>query len=319
MRRRSTIITILFVVVILLLVTGCIVMYNRQQTAGSAGQRKPAQVVQHSGEAAAGLGWLEIPAESSTDGHHHVLTHFADMNGEKCRNYTCFYDDSTMTSYWVAYPICQSHLGTGRTESWGFDNTIDKSRQTKVSSGYGVSLSTSHYAKNSYARGHQIPNADRNGVPEMMAQTYYSTNMTPQIQNGFNGHIWAKLEDAVRSAVPLTDTLYVVTGAAFQKNGEQQLEVKSIVNKNDKKSLPVPNYYWKVLLKVKRKGADIIDASAIGFWLPHDDLKESVYTDFTTSVDEIEKWTGFDFFANLSSDLQSKAEANKDWLSFRNY
>jgi len=55
---------------------------------------------------------------------------------------TCYYDDSTLTSYWVAYPICESHLGTGRTESWGFDTTIDKKDQTKVSSGYGVSRTT---------------------------------------------------------------------------------------------------------------------------------------------------------------------------------
>lgn len=241
------------------------------------------------------------------------------MNGERSRNYTCYYDDSTLTSYWVAYPICESHLGTGRTESWGFDTTIDKKDQTKVSSGYGVSLSTSHYPKNSYARGHQIPNADRNGVPEMMAQTYYSTNMTPQIQNGFNGHIWAKLEEAVRSTVPHGDTLYVVTGASFQKNGEKTMDVKTIVNKNDKKSLPVPNYYYKVLLKVKRDGGKIVGASTIGFWLPHDDLKESVYTDFVVSVDDIEEWTGFDFFSNVPGNIQSKAESNSSWTAFRNY
>ena len=77
----------------------------------------------------------------------------------------------------------------------------------------------------------------------MQAQTYYSTNMTPQIQNGFNGGIWAKLEEAVRNEIPEGDTLYVITGAVFEKFAQDE-NVKTIVNKNDSKPLPVPNYYW---------------------------------------------------------------------------
>ena len=152
----------------------------------------------------------------------------------------------------------------------------------------------------------------------MMAQTYYSTNMTPQIQNGFNGHIWAKLEDAVRGMVPEGDTLYVVTGASFHKQGGSE-EIHYITNKNGGTSLPVPNYYWKVILKVKRDGSSISDASAIGFWLPHEEITDKPWSDYTVSVDQIEQWTGFDFFANLSTMLQDRCEANTDLESFKSY
>jgi endonuclease G len=261
-----------------------------------------------------GTAWLELPGEWRFDAEH-CITHYAEMEGRMQRNYTALYDEDTYTSYWVAYPLCSSHTTTGREEIWGYDPKVEREFQTSVKSGYGANVPTVNYPKNFYARGHQIPNADRNAVPQMQAQTYYSTNMTPQIQNGFNGGIWAELEEAVRNIIPLGDTLYVVTGASFRKMNEN-LAALRITNKNDGKSLPVPNYYWKVILKVKREGTSISDAGAIGFWLPHKDLKGHEYSDYVVSVDTIEEWTGFDFFVNVPDEKEKPAETNMSWQAF---
>ena len=265
-----------------------------------------------------GPAWMELPASVAMDETVHMVTHTAQMQGRLQRNYTMLYDEDLYAALWVAYPLCASHTSSGREESWGYDPHVPSESQTSVNKGYGVSEPTANYPKNFYARGHQIPNADRSGVPEMMAQTYYSTNMTPQIQNGFNGGIWAKLEEAVRMEIPQGDTLYVVTGAVFEKHGVDE-EVKEIVNRNDSKTLPVPNYYWKALLKVRRENGEVTEASTIGFWLPHDDLKGRSYPDYAVSVDQIEVWTGFDFFSNLVDAIETTAEANATWTSFRNF
>ena len=256
--------------------------------------------------------FLELPS-----GGNNGLTHWATMGGKRQRNYTMLYDPSVYASYWVAYPLCASHLGSGRTETWAYDPSVDISKQTKVSSGsYGVNCKGDLYESNYYARGHQIPNADRNGNEEMMAQTYYSTNMTPQIQNGFNGGIWAKLEAGVRGMVPVGDTLYIVTGAAFRKKGGNE-QVQNIVSTRDGKTLPVPNYYWKAVLKVKRNESGVItDAQTIGFWLPHKEFKKTPYTDFTVSVDQIESWTGFDMFPALPDPIESRCESNTSLETF---
>ncbi len=261
--------------------------------------------------------WLELPGYEILDADYR-LTHYAQMGGRQQRNYTILYDLDTYTSYWVAYPLCYDHITSGREEIWGYDPRVKPYHQTKVTNGYGVSCPTENYPKNFYARGHQLPNADRNAVPQMQQQTYYSTNITPQIQYGFNAGIWKNLETAVRACVPQGDTLYVVTGAAFRKVGEN-LAAKKIVNKNDGKSLPVPNYYWKVLLKVKRSGGVVDDAIAIGFWMPHRDLKSYGYPSFAVSVDQIEAWTGFDMFVNLPEFVQNKAESNESWTAFKSY
>ena len=249
------------------------------------------------------------------------VTHSATMGGKSQRNYTMLYDPEMFASYWVAYPLCSDHLTSGRTESWAYDPDVPEAKQAKAKSGYGVSLSTTNYASNSYARGHQIPNADRNNVAAMQAQTYYYTNLTPQIQNGFNGGIWSNLEGAVRALCSSTDTVYVVTGAAFRKKGGSET-IKTITDTgNDCDVLPVPNYYWKALLKVTWSGSTVTDASTIGFWLPHADLQGESYSDskYVVSVDQIEAWTGFDLFVNLPAALQTSAEANTSWTSFQSF
>ena len=269
-------------------------------------------------------GWLELPAEvdktaisggtPSSLSDLIALTHFISDNE---RNYTFLYDPEMYASYWVAYPLAKGHLSTGRKDSFAYDPDIPTSKQTDIKhGGYGV-----EYAENNpYARGHQIPNADRNASATAQAQTYYATNMTPQIQNGFNGGIWSNLEDAVRGAVPSneSDSLYVVTGASFKTVGGSET-ITYITNSNDGKSLPVPNYYWKVVLKVKRDGMTVTDATAVGLWLPHQPHTGSSYTSFVKTVDQIEALTGFDFFANLPSELQTSAETNADWDSFKNF
>lgn len=85
----------------------------------------------------------------------------------------------------------------------------------------------------------------------MVVQTYYATNSTPQIQNKFNGGIWQQLESGVRNIAATTDTVYVVTGAILQTAGNHEA-ITWITPKSDSKRCPVPNYYYKALLKVRR-------------------------------------------------------------------
>lgn len=256
-------------------------------------------------------GWLELP-EASDEENLISLTHYITVGR---RNYTFLYDPAMLASSWVAYPLAAGDFMTGvREDSFGFDPDVPVDKQTNVKSGYGVYYSEG----NPYARGHQIPNADRNADADAMAQTYYSTNMTPQIQNGFNSGIWSSLEATVRDETAFTDTVYVVTGATFHKTGGHD-DIKIITNTNDHKPLPVPNYYWKVLLKVKRDGEDITAAQAIGFWLEHKPYSGEDPLSFTTSVDRIEQWTGLDFFTNLPGIWEDAAEQNLDWNAFHSF
>lgn len=271
------------------------------------------------GDDALGKGWMELPA-ASEDGNYFLGTHFNDTGA---RNYSYHYDYDTYTSLWVAYPLYSATMGSLSRPDWEDDPLVDNSLEINIWSGsYNVNLgSLSNSGFNSsnefYARGHQIPNNDRDGDATMQQQTFYATNSTPQIQNKFNSSIWSELETAVNTQATLSDTLYVVTGATFRKVGGTEA-ITYITPKHDSKQCPVPNYYWKVLLKVKRNSlGNISSAKSIGFWLEHREYDgNEIHEDHAVSVDKIEEYTGFDFFVNLPDGIETTAEANSSWSAF---
>lgn len=240
------------------------------------------------------------------------------------RNYSFLYDSSKYASLWVAYPLAPSDLsGTQYSHSkWAKYDGIDESEQVDISSAYGVSYTPTSYDSNSYARGHQVPDADRDHTSAtMLSQTYLSVNSTPQIQNGFNGGIWSNLEAAIRAEVTdYGDTVYIVTGPVYQTAGGSE-SITYITNSGDSKQVPVANYYYKVLLKVSGS-----NATAVGFWFEHKEYNKDVlgeekvaYATYAVSVDYVEQMTGFDFFVNLSDDLENSAEENSSWTTFCNF
>lgn len=231
------------------------------------------------------------------------------------------------SSLWVAYPLYPSAIEGSNSAGWKGDPNVPDDYEVNIyNHSYGVNVGSTtkdgYDSSNSYyARGHQIPNADRQSSATMNSQTYYVTNSTPQ-NDRFNGGIWSSLENAVRNAIPVSDTLYVVTGPSFQKVGETK-EVTWILPQdetNTTKTCPVPNYYWKAILKVKRdsEGA-VTSACAIGFWFEHKQYTGDSYSNYAVSVDEIEAWTGFDLFVNLPDSIENEAEAQNSWTSFQSF
>ena len=285
-------------------------------------------------------GWLELPEKQEGND---FFNDFFTVDG--VRNYSYMYQYSTYTALWVAYPLYESVMSTNevipgpyspdiayseetRGTNWNPNPHLTEGKQVNVwDASYNVNLGDTDWSSTQgsdyYARGHQIPNGARDlAGGELQSQTYYATNSTPQIQNKFNSSIWAALEKAGRDCARgggVNDTVYVVTGAAFTKGGVSE-EITYIHPKGDpSKNVPVPNYYWKVFLKVKRTNGSITSASAIGFWLEHKQYSGSDYTPYATSVNQIEAWTGFNFFVNLPSSLEETAESNTNWTTFKNF
>ncbi len=249
-------------------------------------------------------GWLEMPAKGDVS----TAKEYYFSSGE--RNYTAYYDTDTYSSLWVAYPLARGHSGSlSRPGGWYFAPGISESDQ--------VDLTGSSY-NDGYSRGHQIPNGDRNGNSGMQKQTFYVINSVPQIQNGFNGGVWNALENSIRSAVPSNDSLYVATGPVYRTaGGSETIEYTSA--KDDSKRLPVANYFFKVVLKVKRSGGKVTDAKAVGFWFEHKVYSGNGFESYAVSVDEIEEKTGYDFFANLPDDMEAGAEQNSSWSAFSSW
>lgn len=270
-------------------------------------------------------GWLELPA---TTGDEDFVGNFYGSGGntDRNRNYSYCYSYTWYASMWVAWPLCAAHTsGSASTSSWRYNPDITpNSRQVNiVSKSYGTM-----YGNDSYARGHQCPNADRKSDDTMNLQTYYSTNQTPQLQNKFNGSIWGSLETATRNLVSGNNAsatmVYVATGPVYRKvGGSETISYLTGANSNaNPSSLAIPNYYWKALLKVQWDGDYVTSASAIGFWFDHREYASSEHyydSEHIVSVDQIEQWTGLDLFTNLPDGIEATAESNASWSSFQSF
>lgn len=242
--------------------------------------------------------WAELPVKK-TDADFIYVCHFASLNNRNVRNYSFCYDKRLHVAHWVAYPLHTVYRGSiDRTNDFQYDPKVDYSYQPNL---VGRSYT------GSYDRGHQLPSADRTATRELNLQTFYSTNMTPQL-NRLNQDMWANLEGAVRSQM-CSDTLYVVTGCYYANTNTTTTD-------QDRMICPVPTNYFKVLLRTRTgtTGKRIADCSAaelkaIGFWVDqrsYGDIQPPA--SICMSVAEIEKKTGFTFFPNIA---ESAAESVK--------
>ena len=245
--------------------------------------------------------WMELPG-AVAGGNYLINTYYEGA----VRNYTHLYDTDTYTSMWVAYPLNSRYMGNQpRPNKWSYSSMID--------SKYQVNLKNRSY-NDKYSRGHLIPNASRNGFKDMQLQTFFVTNSVPQIQNRFNSGIWSSLESALQSLAS-AEEIFIVTGVAFNKVGEDKA-VSYTTARDDTKDVPVPNYFYKVVLKVNVEDRAVSSACSVGFWFEHKPYTDT-FVNYAVSVDQIEEWTGFDFFVNLPDSIETLAESNSSWTVFQ--
>ena len=249
--------------------------------------------------------WLELASIKEYGTRYVVNTTYA---GEK-RNYTVFYDTEMMAPLWTAYPLNNSHMSSGRINTWIFNPSISEDRQIQVCDG--------SYSIENYARGHMCPNGSRNNNETMQQQTFYVTNQVPQIHNGFNNGIWKNLESAVQ-VLAKNEEIFVTTGVSFHKGNETpQIQYISPAKHPDQR-VPIPPYFYKLVLRVKYVAASVTDASCTAFWFEHKAYESGdSFDNYRKSVDQVEEWTGFDFFVNLPDEIENAAEAkNISWAQF---
>lgn len=241
----------------------------------------------------AATGWLELPALDNPNLGYY--SHSFKMNGKTYRNYSFGWSQKDRVALWVAYPLCKFYTNgsAGRTNAWALDPLLGEDSAAPFG-GYA----------GSYARGHQIPSADRQCCYDANAQTFYGTNMTPQL-NEHNEKIWSDLESKVRGYANTSDTTYVVTGVMVSASSKKEKD--SYGN-----SVTIPDAYFKAVLKYS-KSSTLGQWNAAAFYLEHRAYSGSVGKEHSMSIDELEEMTGIDFFVNLpakiGADQAAKLEA----------
>ena len=144
------------------------------------------------------------------------------------------------------------------------------------------------------------PAGDMAFSTDAMQESFYMSNMTPQIRH-FNNGIWRELEENVRDWAYDNDELYIVSGPIFYGSNPDRIGQNKVA---------VPDAFFKAILDIegsKTKG--------IGFILPHERSYKHL-REYAVSIDDIEKETGLDLYANLMEESEEeKLESQNE--SFR--
>lgn len=237
------------------------------------------------------VSWLELPAMDNPDLGYY--SHSFEMNGKEYRNYSFGWSQKDLVALWMAYPLCSMYTNktVSRTDAWAYDPILGPEYSPAPFGGYG----------GSYARGHQVPSADRLCSYNANVQTFYGSNMTPQL-NAHNEGIWQTLESKVRTLANTSDTTYVVTGCVVDGS-------TTFTQDSDGKKMTVPVGYYKVLLRYS-KSSTISTWAAMAFYTEHKSYSGSTsLRSLAMSVDELEEMLGMDFFVNLPAKLGEERAA----------
>jgi len=259
-------------------------------------------------------GWPELPAERADEDLYYTRHLFVTGGGAEVRNYSVCYSRRCRCPVWVAAPLHPSYCDeVRRSDRFRFDPTLPVDVQPLLRSSYG-----------GYTRGHLLGSAERTVTREANAQTFYASNIAPQLGRGFNAAngAWNNLETFVGRQV-CADTLYVVTGCLFDDYtdaGGRTVEASVTHNKNDGADVAVPTAYYKVLLRTRagdtgRSAADCrgSELKCAAFVVGHYDAggRKPSAADMM-SVAELERLTGETFFANIPAAPKRTADA-RDW------
>ena len=234
-------------------------------------------------------GWMELPAMDNDD--YGYYSHSFIMKDKAYRNYSFAWSQKDLVSIWMAYPLCKTYTEkvVSRTDAWNYDPILGPELSCAPFSGYA----------GDYARGHQVPSADRLCCREANEQTFYGTNIIPQL-NEHNEGIWQNLENRIREVANASDTTYVVTGCVVEGS-------KEITTDSDGKNITVPVAYYKAVLRYKKGDADVWTGAA--FYTEHKRYPNNDLKAVSMSIDELEEMTGHDFFVNLPGKVGDDAAA----------
>lgn len=128
-----------------------------------------------------------------------------------------------------------------------------------------------------YDRGHMAPAANNTQSVEIMSESFYLSNMVPQVANNNRG-IWKQLETWERqwAATPGTD-FYIISGGIYSQ------QHKVIGN-----GLGVPDYLYKIIIE---RNSGQVQA----YLMPNAALPVADLPKYQTNMTTIEQYTGMRF------------------------
>ncbi len=237
--------------------------------------------------------------------------------------YALSYNAHKSLPNWVSWELNKSWLGK-------FDRCRGGSRKDRFSIDGDLPVAISpvlptDYRGSGFDRGHMIPSGDRSNSRIDNCATFAMTNIIPQTRD-INRGPWETLEKYARKLAKKGNQLYIIAGGV-STGGEnaQGKKILSFAGYDSALDITVPAICWKIILVLERPGLGLKDINSQtrviavamkqemgtldNYWDNKDQNGKFLYI---TTVREIERLTGYDFFSNLPKPLQNVLESKVD-------
>lgn len=252
---------------------------------------------------------LEIPKLESGNLFNCYTTRFKD---KEFVTFSIEYDPQKQHSRWVAFTFDNETAQKNWSRSqWKDTKWKGDPFQSDQSLPKDTQIGDAEHRKDRYDRGHLCASEDRVYSKDANEQTFYYSNISPQLQSFNQRGPWCQLEEKVREwghNSNMRDTLYVVKGGTirdgeyYDSRGQHGIIVKNIEKMN---GIVVPANYFVAL--VCRKNDCFY---GIAFWFEHKEkTSNGQLSDYAISIDELEKRTGIDFFCNFPDKIEKAVES----------
>lgn len=158
------------------------------------------------------------------------------------------------------------------------------------------------YFRSGYDRGHQAPAADAKFSQTAMDQTFYLSNMSPQVGDGFNRDYWAHFEDFCRRLTKQYVNVRIVTGPLYlpkrDPDGKFRVTYEVIGNPPN---IAVPTHFYKLIVAENPVKDPHSDKVAVGaFVLPNSVIPNTVpLKSFNVPLNALERSSGLEFLQKL--------------------
>lgn len=224
------------------------------------------------------------------------------------RQYTLSYNAARGGPNWVSWNLDESHKSPTGTSTRCNCFTADTAL-TRM----GIQAwNTQDWINGGiWSRGHMSPSADWADTPGDNAPTFFLSNMIPQNQ-GANSGAWGNLENYLRTLTGGGTEIYIIAGPIFTKN-RSGAGVDGFGFMNSSGRIAVPDSMWKVAVIVPdtRSASEIdspSDVQVIAVAMPNEASSTGEYTRFSTTIDKIERSTGYDLLSILPANVQCRIE-----------
>lgn len=217
-------------------------------------------------------GGLEIPEVREDDD---VIVHSA---------FTLSYNEEHEQAAWVAYELTREELADNHKRE-----KIHFKPDPRVKTG---SADDDDYRGNGFDRGHLAPAGDMNYSLDALKESFYFSNISPQVRK-FNSGIWKSLEEKTRDWAARFGSVYIITGPVLEDN-------LPFIGRNE---VSVPKFFYKAILVINKN----FPPNAIAFLMENKSSRKPLQ-EFAISIDSLEQILKRDLFPLVEDELEKKVE-----------